>query len=332
MTPREKMLAAAVGGVAGLLVLGWAGRAVMMKPVRDLDRKISTKREQVDKIKAERRAFFVAEDQMKAFMQRTFDENVDAASAKSGEMLTLLITQSGLREAEFVRLPVGPRKLRGASEIGWSVQGDGPLRSVVNLLFLLQESQHLCRIDSLSVTPADAPGQVKVRFRYLTLVLQPAPLVDAMELHPRFTLDSPERRTFEGIIARDLLRPYVKRPPAAVAGPASGAGGTAPGALPGPEVLKVADLSEWQGQQEVGVLNTGTAQMKRYRLGDELGGGVIVLVDKRPLPSQTRPGLRSDSRVILKIGPEYWAIELGRTVAEKFKLAPEQLPEQLSRL
>jgi hypothetical protein len=41
--------------------------------------------------------------------------------------------------------------------------------------------------------------------------------------------------------------------------------------------------------------------------------------------------LKSFSRVILKIGTEYWAIERGKTLADKYRLAPEQLPEQLAK-
>jgi hypothetical protein len=41
--------------------------------------------------------------------------------------------------------------------------------------------------------------------------------------------------------------------------------------------------------------------------------------------------LVSNSRVILKIGSEYWAIERGRTLAEKYKLALNQVPESLPK-
>ncbi|MCK7528947.1 MAG: hypothetical protein MZV64_71030 [Ignavibacteriales bacterium] len=147
---------------------------------------------------------------------------MDEASAKSGAVLTRQIAQSGLREADFGRLPAGPRKLHGAHELGWSVQGEGRLENVINLLFVLQESPYLHRLENLTVIPGDLPGLVKVRFRYLTLVVDPAPIVELAELPPVFSLNSPERRMLDSIVSRDILRPYVKRPPEIAAG--SGAG------------------------------------------------------------------------------------------------------------
>ena len=167
----------------------------------------------MEKLKAERRAYFAAEDVVKRFTQRTFAEQIDQASAKSGEMLTKQILLSGLREADFSRLPVGPRRLRGANEIGWSIQGQGKLGDVINLLFLLQESPFVHRLENLAVSAGEAPGHVRVGFRFLTLVVDAAPAVDPISLHAKYTLESPERRLFDRIAARDLLRPYVKRAP-----------------------------------------------------------------------------------------------------------------------
>ena len=38
----------------------------------------------------------------------------------------------------------------------------------------------------------------------------------------------------------------------------------------------------------------------------------------------------SESRVIVQIGSEFFAIERGRTLAEKRKLQPDQLPRDLA--
>src|SRR5689334_11782154 len=111
MNKREKILAELVGGIIGVFVLGFGLRAIWMKPLKELDRKTASLREKLDKVKAERRAFFAAEDTVKKFEQRAFSDELDEASAKSGEMLTKTILQSGLPESEFTRLPVGPRKL-----------------------------------------------------------------------------------------------------------------------------------------------------------------------------------------------------------------------------
>lgn len=330
MNAREKTLAMVVGaGVAlfgGILVV----RTVVLKPIKDLDKKNVALQERLEKIKAERRAYFVAEDQVKEFARRTFADQVDKASAKSGETFTRQIAASGLREADFSRLPVGPRKLPGANEIGWSVQGSGPLEQVVNLLFLLQEADVLHRIENLAISAGDAPGEVKVRFRYLTLVLDPTPEVEPADLQPKVALNSPQRRIYDSIISRDILRPYIKRPPSPPSDPApSSAAASAPKGPPGPESLRVVSLSEWQGQPEVHVRDVAAEKTLRFKPGDTLAGGVVVMVDYRPMPLPGNEALKSFSRVILQIGAEYWAVERGQTLAEKYKLLPEQLPENL---
>src|SRR3954470_16672378 len=136
MNSREKTLALAIGGLIGIFLVGFGIRTVIIKPLKDIDKRTAALREKLEKIKAERRAYFAAEDQVKGFTLLSFGDTVDQASAKSGEMLTRQIVQSGLQESDFTRLPVGPRKMRGASEIGWSVQGDGTLADVIDLLFI----------------------------------------------------------------------------------------------------------------------------------------------------------------------------------------------------
>ena len=41
--------------------------------------------------------------------------------------------------------------------------------------------------------------------------------------------------------------------------------------------------------------------------------------------------LRSDSRVIVKVGADYFAIERGRTLADKRRLTLSQLPSELAK-
>ncbi|MBM3834912.1 MAG: hypothetical protein FJ403_16885 [Verrucomicrobia bacterium] len=325
MNQREKLLAASVGAIVLMFAGVFGARAVFLKPLREMDKKTAALREKLEKVKSERRAYFDAEDTVKNYAQRAFSDDLDQASAKSGEMLTQQILLSGLEEADFSRMPVGPRKLRGAHEIGWSVNGEGKLENALNLLFLAQKSPHLHRIEGLTISPSETPCQVNVRFRYLTLVMNPPPNVDFLDLQPKLTLDSPERKFFDPIVVRDILRPYVKR------GPVAPASTTATAASPpaGPSVLRVVSLSEWIGQPEVHIRDLTNQKTLQYKPGDALGGGTVVMVDYRPLPMPGNEALMSFSRVILKIGADYWAVERGRTLADKYKLPPNKLPEQL---
>lgn len=329
MNPREKKLATIIVSIVGAALVLYIGRSVFLKPLRVLDTETRALQERLEKIKGERRAYFAAEDSLKKITQRTFADHIDEASAKSGALLTSQLLTSGLKEGDFSRLPVGPRKLKGALEIGWSVQGEGSLDQIVNLLFLLEKSPHLHRVDGVSVSPADRGTQVKVRFRYLTLVIDPAPIVDPAPLKPGPTLESPDRALYQAIVQRDILRPFI--PPAPP--PAVTPGTTPlPPAAPGPEALQVVSLSEWKGKPEIHVRDSTHEKTLRFSPGDALAGGTVVMIDYRTLPRHGREHLRSDSRVIIKIGAEFWAIDRGQTVADKYRLKPEQLPEQLSKL
>ena len=187
MNRREKILLWAIVTIVVVFGGGFALRTIWQKPIKEADRKVSDARAKLDKLRAERRAYFQAEDLVKQFTQRAFADQVDQASAKSGEMLTKTILKCGLPEGDFSRLPVGPRKLPGASEIGWTVQGDGRLSKITDLLFLLEESPYLHRVDGLTLSAGDNPGDVHVRFRFLTLVMEPAPFVDPIDLQPKYT-------------------------------------------------------------------------------------------------------------------------------------------------
>src|SRR3954467_5736564 len=112
MKKREKILAALVLGIVGLLVVGFGIRGVFLRPLRDIDKQTALLREKINKINQERRDYFDAEDSLKKVAQRTFSTDLNQASANSGEMITKQLALAGLNEADFTRLPVGPRRLR----------------------------------------------------------------------------------------------------------------------------------------------------------------------------------------------------------------------------
>jgi hypothetical protein len=331
MNKREKILVTIVGSIVAVFVIGFGVRAALIKPLKEIDKRIKASQEKVNKIANEKRQFFATEDRMKQVALRTFGDTIDQASATSGEILTKRILESGLDDMEFTRTPASPRKLKGASEIGWIIQGEGALSNIVNLMFLLENSAYLHRLENYSITTGDAVGRVRVRFRYLTLVMDPSPEVQRKPLASKFTLEAAERRIYDDLIARDILRPYIKRPappPQPPTTPGSPGGTPAPTA-PGPENFKIVSLSEWNGEPEVHVLDASAKRTKRYKTGDELAGGKIVGVDYREMPMPDSFAL-SESRVIVQIGSEFWAIERGKTLAEKHKLEAAQLPRELA--
>ncbi len=150
-------------------------------------------------------------------------------------------------------------------------------------------------------------------------------------------LAGPDRQLYAAITSRDLFRPYVKRPPEP---PPPAPAAEKPPENPPPQEkhedrgppeqrFRVVGLPSWHGKQDVAVLDTENHQTATYKPGDALAGGTIVGVDYRPLPLPDKPDKVSSSRVIIKLGPEYWAVELGRTLAEKYRIAPDRLPAEL---
>ena len=316
---------AALGGM--LLV-----KMLLVDPLRRLDRDNAALRQQLNQYGVERRGYFSNEDSLKALTARTFSEDVDLASAKSGALITREILRCGLAEASFTRLPLGPRKLRGAQELGWNIQGNGPLERIVDLLYVLDESPYLHRLDNLTFTPAEGEDQIKVRFNFLTLVITAAPdvLIKPQEELP--DLESTDRHRYGPIVQRNLLKPFIPPPPPPPVPPPTPSQTVTPPTTPpppGPESFRVVSLSQWQSEPEIHVRDLTRKETIRYQRGDHLAGGEVVMVDYRPLPKPGSEGLHSFSRVILRIGAEYWAIESGHTFAQKYRLEPAQLPPAL---
>lgn len=329
MNKREKLLWLIVGSLALLLVGFIVIKILFLKPLQEIDRQTTLLREKLRLIHEEGRAFFSSEDYIKRTAQTTFGGNADVATARAGKMVTDLILRVGLPESEFARTPVGPRKMRGAQEVGWNIHGEGPLPKIIDLLFELEQCPQLHRLEGVVISAAEKPSRVKARFQFLTLVIDSAPEVARLDLKPKFTLADPERRAYDIIARRDLLRPYLKR-----SGPDRALAATDgdPLAAGRPELLKVVSLSDWQGAPEVHIMNLASMKLLRFKPGDELSGGQIVMVDYRARPMPGKPGLASYSRMILKIGADYWAVEHGQTLADKYKLGADALPSGLPKM
>jgi len=331
MNRRTRLLAYAALGLAGLLLAGLLIRGVMLRPLRTLDDQLIQLQAKLNSLQNERKAFVAADAQVRAAAAHMFGASADAAEAKLGAMLTAQIVRVGLREADFTRLPAPRRRLPGADEVGWTIQGEGRLAAVLDLLFLLHSEPRLHRVESLALSPADQEGRVRVRFRYLTLVLNPAPEVAPAEPLSEASLSSAARRRYDAIARRDLLRPYVPAESAPTPAPSP----TAPAAVSAPspantgQNLKVVSLSTWLGQPEVHLYDTQNQRTFRCRPGEKLLEGELVMVDYRALPVPGKPGLVSYSRLIGRTGNDYWTVEAGQTLAERRRLSPEDLPAPL---
>lgn len=326
---REKMLGALVLSCVGVFVIFLLVQGMILKPAKDLKSQRAQLVTKVNKLKKEQEQFKIAQKEVQAAALNMMSPNTDQANGVMGELLNTLIQKVGLNPRQFTRSPVGPNRVgRGlAREVGWTVQGEGPLSKVVDLLYLLESASALHKLEGVRLSATSQPGSVKIAFRYLTLVLEPAPSgvkTNGVEGIVLGELSTPERQLYDGIAARDLFRPYVRRPAGAPqeAAPVQEASGEPAFRA---ELFKAVSLSEWAGKSEVHLLNTESGAVQVYQAGDTLEGWTLLGVDYRRMPRKDSI-LESEARVILQNAEGYWALEQGSTLAQLYQIKEEELP------
>lgn len=324
MNKRTRLLAWFAIGVAGLLVAGFVLKAVINRPLRTLDNQILQFRVRLSSLQKERQEFLKADAEVRAGAGRLFGSRAEDIEARLGALLTAQIVRVGLREADFTRIPVGRRRLPGAEELGWTIQGEGALPQLLDLLYLLQSEPRLHRIDGLALSPANEGARTRIRFRYVTLALTPAPDVKPPAGQAELSLETAGRRRYDAITQRDLFRPFAPEEPRK-ASPPDGQ----PAAAPDQPNFRVVSLSSWNGQPEVHLFDDRQQRVVVRRPGEGLLDGEVVLVDYRPLPVPGNAGLLSYSRLIWRQHTNYWAIEPGQTLTDRRALTLEELPPSL---
>lgn len=319
--------------VVGLVLL--AADQMVFAPARQLSTQAAQLREKVNTLQAEQRKEKALRSQLQQAADRTFASDEARASEMSRARLSDLLNVSGLGGQRLTLRPVTGLRVAGAyREVGWAISTRGQLSQIVSFMYLLNRDDRLHRLENLTLTPVQqGKGQIDFQCRYLTLVLdaprgenppQPSPTV--APLAPP-DLSQPDRQWYEVIATRNLFAPFVPPQPA----PAHYAHHSDPPAdsTAGLSHLRIVGLPTWAGRVDVLVRDHNTSQTRVFHVGDELSPGRIVMVDYRRLPRADRPHLLANSRVILEIQREYWAIDLGATFDQRYKLAPEQLPEPL---
>lgn len=330
MKGRTRLLAWAALGGAALWVLALVVRGFVFAPAGAIDAQVEAVRAKLEQAAKDRQEFLRDEAWLRQVGGRTFGQTPDTAAAEVGAMLTGHILRVGLREADFSRIPIGERRLRGAVEIGWTVQGEGPLARIVDLLYLLERDPRLHRIEGLVLSPSAKGGRVRVRFRFLTLLLTPAPPPGEPVELPQPSLDAPERRWYAAITRRDLLRPYVPRRERERSGgepaPPTSEPPAAPDRYLDPASLKIVSLSSWGQGPEIHVRDERENRIRVLHPGDTLGSWRLVTVDYRPLPHPAKPVLLSYSRLILRQDDQWYAVECGQTLADRRPISTNEFP------
>jgi hypothetical protein len=340
MKQRERLLAAILGLGTLALVSYLALDRLFLAPAAECEMQIQEVDLKINEQLALKARQPAQEAHLRELAAQTFGEDDNRVGQRVRTVITDLVGLSGLSTTQSLRITPGGRAQNAYHEVVCQIQARGKLEPMVNFLFLMAQEPHLHRMDNLVLQPVGgSPGEVTLQVRYATLVLDPAKgeklVLDAATktVLDETTLESPERVPYDVIVARDLFRPYMPREPVVAVrpNPVGGGGGSVeppPTRTSAPPSERVNDLSLYLGQPVVGLTNSD----KYYKVGDELAGGKIVCVDYRPMPMPKDPQTLSMSRVIIRIGTDYYAVELGQSLSEKRVLPPAQLPPDLPKL
>jgi len=343
MNRREKILAIATGLFVLSFVVYITTDQLLLSPGRKLDAEARKLSGEIKDLQGKNIKKKVYRGRLGVLAGRSLGSKELQVGNELVKRVKLLLTRSGFSDEDQSLSPVSGAPVSGVyKEIGRSGKVTGTLDNAIDFLCLANSDPVLHRLDNLVITPQQG-GRVNMSFRYATLVLTrhngdrrrpttaPAPQADV-------NLDGADREQYSVIKRRDLFRPYIKRPPEpVVARPAPVARRPAPRAsppAPRPKPAtanryKVVDLSSWAGQGEARIMDSATGFTRSYKMGESLAGGKTVMIDYRPMPRLDKPLLASPSRVIIQIGPEYWAIELGQSLTAKRRMKAEELPETL---
>ncbi len=351
---RRKLLGRAAMVFAGLFVLYLLADFIVLSPAAEMDARAQRLRKEIRQLDR----LNDRETRYLALLREHAAKTYGTDPAKVSEEIRVRLDE--MRERAHLRLdgtaqPVtGESKPNAYREIGWRISLVGSLEQAVDMLYLLQEDPYLHRIEGLKLMPHRDGRGVDLAFRYMTIVLDEKLLklhrnvgddkktiivktAEADEPLPLPKLAGSEDRSEYGLISsRNMFRPYIKKPPPPKPKPQPKPQPTQQVASPPPPPpppdysrYRLISLSQWGRQQDISVKDSKTGEVQRYNPGDDLAGGSIVMVDYRQMPQPDDPELLSPSRLIMKVGEDYFAVELGTNFAQKHPLAVEMLPPEL---
>lgn len=359
MTDRERNLAIITFSIVGFAAVVLLANKLIFGPANDAKQRIKTVSLTLEELRVKVGLERSYHQKFSDHIARSFGTNRDEASASSREFVMQMLQRSGLRTEEARTTPVSGTRLKNKAgyEIGWNVTVVGSLEKLTNLLFLLQNDRHLFRIDDVSWSPVAKSTDVTLQFKLVTLVLESQPQdkdrlpsiaaqsedfawflkakATSQQIASTKVLRTDDRKQYAMIADRDIFRPYIKKPPPPPvrrSDPPTRTTDRNPDPTPprAPRVsYELVGLPQFGSTPEVMVKDSKSGKTRIYQVGQDLLGGEIVMIDYRGLPLVKDPEKYSPSRVIVRIGRDLWAIELGDDLANKYRMTNERLPISL---
>jgi len=225
-----------------------------------------------------------------------------------------------------------------------TVTGKGSLERLTNLLYLLDRDAYLHRVTTLDVRPEPAGREFSFTLRYATPVFDWKPPVDvaARKALPEKTTEPPAlsdagRADYDVISRRNIFKPYVPPRPVYTRRRREDTPRRQTYTPPRPperredplDRMIVSALPSTGKAPEVHVQVPGAEEAKVYKVGERLPIGEIAMIDYRPMPMPNDPDVISKSRVIVRMGKDYRAVELSQPLSRWRALRPAQLPDEL---
>lgn len=344
MTVRDqKILVIVLAAAIGLFILYVAVDTLWFSRVKALDDEAAGLDKEIRQVTAANKMAAEHIRRLEGYSSRMIQANESQASGMLASTVSRLLADSHMDGQLQAAQPDSKSVGGNYKEIGQTIHIQGKLEHVIDFLYLLDAQPFLHRTDNLTVNRNLSSGSADVTFHYSVLIpdYKKKPIIGqpTTDLAAPENLNTPQRRQYDVIASRDLQRPYVKRIVEAVVTPPPTPFPTrGPAPTPPPprqQEFNVCGLSTWPGgEQDIVLRSTRDNEVRHFKPGDKLPNGAeAVMIDYRPMPApDSRPDApkpNSSSRLIMKIGQEFWSVEIERNLSDKRPMNAEQLPPPL---
>jgi hypothetical protein len=172
MTPRERLLSIAVGGLVAALTISWVfGK--YRSAIRTRNNQIATLVMEQQRLHEQRLQGEYANRQMGEYLARSLPGDPERAQSDYQEWLLAMVREHNLSGA--VVTPYSSRAIGGLyRQLDFRVQGNTDVPSFVELLYAFYAKDYLHRIHDLSVTPT-REGDFRVEMSVDAIALLSAP-------------------------------------------------------------------------------------------------------------------------------------------------------------
>ncbi len=217
MNQRERLLAAAVGCMAVILVL-WFGWSYVDGQFRSRRAKIDTLEREIAGFERQVMQAKQAARKVGEYEARSLPPNAEVAKSLYQDWLLTRLKEAGLAEPQ---VQANPSKKQGELyvEHNFEVSGKASLRQAVDLLHAIYSADYLHRITSLTLKPVKNSRHLAVRIEISAVSMTSAPEATALHEHKSQRLALPTKEDYyAAILGRNLFGPQNQPPKVAING------------------------------------------------------------------------------------------------------------------